>query len=64
MKTRSMFRSLSMQRLSLSAMAWACAPTPAQGGAASAAAGATHQLRRAASLGIQSAEARDLPVGR
>jgi hypothetical protein len=31
MKTRSMFRSHSMHWLSRSAMAWACAPTLAQG---------------------------------
>ena len=58
MKTHSVYRSRSMQLLSLSAMAWACAPTLAQGVSASADAGAVYQRERAACLSIQSAEDR------
>jgi len=48
MKTRSIYRSRSMQWLSLSAMAWACAPTLAQGSSASADASAVYQREAAA----------------
>jgi hypothetical protein len=58
MKTRSIYRSRSMQWLSLSAMAWACAPTLAQGAAANGDAATTYQRERAACLSIQSAEDR------
>jgi len=58
MKTRSIYRSRSMQWLSLSAMAWACAPTLAQGSSATADASATYQRERAACLSMQSAEDR------
>ncbi len=58
MKTRSVYRSRSMQCLSLSAMAWACAPTLAQGVSASADVVATYQRERAACLSIQAAEDR------
>jgi hypothetical protein len=57
MKNRSMYRSHSMNWLSVSAMAWACAPTLAQGDAAADAA-ATYQRERAACLSIQLAEDR------
>jgi len=55
MKTRSVYRSRSMQWLSLSAMAWACAPTLAQRAAANGDAATTYQRERAACLSIQSA---------
>lgn len=58
MKTRSVYRSRSMQWLSLSAMAWACGPTLAQAAAASADAAGAYQRERAACLSIQSAEDR------
>lgn len=58
MKTRSIYRSRSMQWLSMSALAWACAPTVAQGHTASADAASIYQRERAACLSIQSAEER------
>ncbi len=58
MKTRSIYRSRSMQWLSMSALAWACAPTLAQGNAASAEASAVYQRERAACLSIASVEDR------
>ena len=58
MITRPIYRSRSMQWLSMSAMAWACAPTQAQGNAASVDASAIYQRERAACLSMASAEDR------
>ena len=58
MKTQSIYGSRSMQWLSMSAMAWACAPTLAQGGPASADAGTAYQRERANCLSLQSTEDR------
>jgi hypothetical protein len=58
MKTHSIYRSRAMQWLSLSAIAWACAPTLAQGGRASAEADVAYQRERATCLNLPSAEER------
>jgi hypothetical protein len=58
MKTRSIYRSRSMQWLSMSAMAWACAPTLAQGNSATSDASAVYQRERAACLSIASVDER------
>lgn len=58
MTTRPIYRSRSMQWLSMSAMAWVCAPTLAQGNAASVDASAIYQRERAACLSMASAEDR------
>lgn len=58
MITRPIYRSRSMQWLSMSAMAWVCAPTLAQGNAASVDASAIYQRERAACLRMASAEDR------
>lgn len=58
MKTRLIYRARSMQWLSMSALAWACAPTMAQGNAASRDAAAAYQRERAACLNMQVTEDR------
>ena len=58
MKTRLPYRNRSMRWLSLSALAWACAPALAQGNAVGADAAASYQRERAACLAIASAEGR------